>query len=217
MRGGIREGHEGILQAATELFAAHGYSAVSVNQVAQKAHVCKANVFHHYISKEGLYLAVLRRAFERSAHMLEGLRDGNEGSLPVRLKRLAESHLNMLINNPTHRELLLREILLGSTMQGRRMAQDLFSANMSRIIELLTDDETALRSQTSLTLMALALFLNNAFISQSRSLFEQFPDLYAVMHDTTAYCDAMADMLLHGIMCCGQEVATASENRDIHV
>jgi TetR/AcrR family transcriptional regulator len=213
MRGGVREGHEGILQAATELFAVHGYSAVSVNQVAQKASVCKANVFHHYISKEGLYLAVLRRAFERSARMLDELRDGNEGPLPVRLKRLAESHLNMLDSNPMHRELLLREILLGSTIQGRRMAQDLLAANMQRIIELLTDGETALRPQANLTLMALALFLNNAFISQSRTLFERFPDLHAVLHDRTAYCDAMADMLLRGIMWSNREDVPEAECR----
>lgn len=214
MRGGVREGHEGILQAATELFAAHGYSAVSVNQVAKKAHVCKANVFHHYSSKEGLYLAVLRRAFERSAHMLEGLRDNNQGSLPARLKRLAESHLDMLDNNPAHRELLLREILLGSTMQGRGMAKDLFSANMRRIIELLTDGETALPPQANLILMALTLFLNNAFISQSRSLFEQFPDLHAILHDRVAYCEAMAEMLLHGLRRGKQEALPAIDCRD---
>lgn len=47
-----------VLAAGAELFAAEGYAAVSVDDVAQHAGVTRGAVYHHYRNKVGLFRAV---------------------------------------------------------------------------------------------------------------------------------------------------------------
>jgi TetR/AcrR family transcriptional regulator len=55
---------EGILTAATELFAANDPQRVTVEQIARSADVAVGSVYVHYGSKERLYLEAVRRALE---------------------------------------------------------------------------------------------------------------------------------------------------------
>lgn len=48
-----------VRKAAQELFAAHGYAAVGLEQVAAAAGVTRGAVYHHFGSKHGLFTAVL--------------------------------------------------------------------------------------------------------------------------------------------------------------
>lgn len=56
---------EAILLAAGDLFMEHGYEAVSVDAVAQKAAVSKATIYARYADKEALFRAVLTHECER--------------------------------------------------------------------------------------------------------------------------------------------------------
>jgi TetR/AcrR family transcriptional regulator len=55
-----------ILGAAHKEFAARGFSGGRMDRIAQRAQVNKALIYHHYSSKEGLFLAVLEHAYERA-------------------------------------------------------------------------------------------------------------------------------------------------------
>jgi TetR/AcrR family transcriptional regulator len=55
-----------IRAAALDEFAARGFSGGRVDRIAEKAQVNKGMIYHHYGSKEGLYLAVLEYAYERA-------------------------------------------------------------------------------------------------------------------------------------------------------
>ena len=50
-----------ILEAAGQLFGAHGYDGTTVEEVAAEAGVTKPIVYRHFGSKQGLYLALLER------------------------------------------------------------------------------------------------------------------------------------------------------------
>jgi len=52
---------ERLLDAAEELFGLHGYDAVSVRDIAQRAGVNLAGVNYHFGGKENLYVEALRR------------------------------------------------------------------------------------------------------------------------------------------------------------
>ncbi|MFE6735738.1 TetR/AcrR family transcriptional regulator [Microbacterium sp. NPDC057650] len=52
---------ERVLEAATERFAAQGFTATSVDDVAADAAVTRGAVYHHYSSKPGLFAAVVQR------------------------------------------------------------------------------------------------------------------------------------------------------------
>jgi AcrR family transcriptional regulator len=55
---------EKILDAAEELFAEHGFAATSMRAITTAADVNLAAVNYHFGSKEGLFIAVLRRRFD---------------------------------------------------------------------------------------------------------------------------------------------------------
>ena len=51
-------------RAAIELFAEKGFDGASVRAIVSKARVNQAAINYHFKSKDGLYLAVLKTAFE---------------------------------------------------------------------------------------------------------------------------------------------------------
>lgn len=52
---------EAVLTTAARLFAADGFAAVGLEAVARAAGVTRGAVYHHYPSKQALFLAVVRR------------------------------------------------------------------------------------------------------------------------------------------------------------
>lgn len=50
-----------ILDAALDLFAAYSFHGASLDKIAERAAISKANLLYHFPSKEELYVAVLRR------------------------------------------------------------------------------------------------------------------------------------------------------------
>lgn len=56
---------EDILRVATEEFAAHGLSGGRVDAIAEKTRTSKRMIYYYFGSKEGLYLAVLEKAYRK--------------------------------------------------------------------------------------------------------------------------------------------------------
>ena len=56
---------EGILAAAHEEFVAHGLSGARVDAIADRTATTKRMLYYYFTSKEGLFLAVLERAYSR--------------------------------------------------------------------------------------------------------------------------------------------------------
>ena len=101
-------GEAAILNAAVRLFSANGYDAVSMREVASEAGVSKANIYHHFDSKEALYRAILHQSAEDLAGLVETLAEG-AGSFESRIAEFAAGHLKHLDGNP----LFLRRSALG--------------------------------------------------------------------------------------------------------
>ncbi len=49
-----------LVDAAVDLFSAHGYHGVGIDRIAEEARVTKKTMYHHFRSKEELILAALR-------------------------------------------------------------------------------------------------------------------------------------------------------------
>ncbi len=52
--------HMAIMAAAKELFLKHGYAAISVDEIAQKASVSKRTIYDHFGNKQDLFTVVLQ-------------------------------------------------------------------------------------------------------------------------------------------------------------
>jgi TetR/AcrR family transcriptional regulator len=64
----MQTNREKILAIAVEEFAAKGYAGANISGIAERCGVAKALVFHHFASKEGLYVAALERVYESLRH-----------------------------------------------------------------------------------------------------------------------------------------------------
>lgn len=81
-----------ILDSAQELFVNNNYDSLTMSQIAQAANVTKGAIYHHFSSKEELYLRMLENYLEE---LQELLRDAVEtsGSARERLRYLTELYL----------------------------------------------------------------------------------------------------------------------------
>lgn len=66
-----------ILAAAEIEFAAHGFAAARTESIAARANVVKGMIFHYFKSKEGLFEAVLERAYQPFSKALDKSLDKN--------------------------------------------------------------------------------------------------------------------------------------------
>ena len=78
-----------ILEAAEECFALHGYDATGVAEVCRRAGLSKGAFYHHFPSKQDLFLKLLDRWLARLDTQLEAPRTG-AATVPEGLLRMAD-------------------------------------------------------------------------------------------------------------------------------
>jgi AcrR family transcriptional regulator len=83
-------GRARILREAQALFTAHGYAAVSMQQIADAATVNKATLYHHFQDKDDLFVSVMVAEFARTSARIEAA-IASGGSLREQLRRVAET------------------------------------------------------------------------------------------------------------------------------
>ncbi len=90
------ERSEIIINAAAELFSSVGYDRTSIRDIASRVGLLPGSIYHHFDSKEELYIAVhregFRRVLKRAKAAGEGLNDPWE-----RLRRACEVHVHGLV------------------------------------------------------------------------------------------------------------------------
>ncbi len=194
------DGSERILVAAEELFAEHGFDAVSINAIAAHAGVSKANVFHHFSSKEALYIAVLREACRDSAENLDHLQHDHR-PFPERLADFAREHLNHILERHKVTRLIQREMLYNHPGRAQDMAEKVFGDKFQRLVQILRDGQARgeLRTDVDPAMVATLLIGANVFFFQARALLQHFPDV-TFATDPDRYSRMTIDMLLHGIL-----------------
>ncbi|MCS7178730.1 MAG: TetR/AcrR family transcriptional regulator [Anaerolineae bacterium] len=88
MRSKAEETRERILAAAEECFARQGYEATGVAAICQRAGVSKGAFFHHFPTKQAVFLALLERWLTGLEQQLEELRHAAP-TIPEAMLRMA--------------------------------------------------------------------------------------------------------------------------------
>jgi AcrR family transcriptional regulator len=83
-----------IIAAAESLFLEKNYADVTVSEIAEKADVTKGALYHHFPSKEDVYLTMLHSDLEEKRALLHEAVD-MEGNCRTRLRRLTEIFLEL--------------------------------------------------------------------------------------------------------------------------
>lgn len=175
----LSKGARSILEVAERLFADKGFDAVSINDIAVQAGVSKANIFHHFKSKEGLYMALLKSACDHSAQALDEVEGALIQDPQARLETFFSLHLKALVAHPRSSRLIQRELLEGATERGRQLAEQVFSEHFSRVVELVREGQTQgfLRKDFDAALLAFLLVGANVFFFETRSILKHLPEV----------------------------------------
>lgn len=194
------DGAAAILDAAMELFAERGFDSVPLSAIAKRAGVSKGNIFHHYGSKDGLYLAVMKQASGNTARLLADLTRG-AGSFADRIRHFARAHLQYLASHECLSRLILRELAQGDEERGRKLVEGAFGENFATLVSIFRSgqQERYVRPELDPAVMTLALLSGNVFFFQSQTLLPYLPSV-CFAHDPDYYSKMMVDVFLHGVL-----------------
>jgi AcrR family transcriptional regulator len=104
---------EGLLTAATQLFAARGFDGASVVQIAQRAGVTKALINYHFGGKRKLYVTIMTATFSEIAEQIEHLA-ASDRPAPEQLREFVALVGEMATTRRPHfPAMMLREVLAG--------------------------------------------------------------------------------------------------------
>lgn len=199
-RTGKSPGEAAILAAGVRLFAEQGFDGVSMRSVAQAAGVSKANIYHHFSSKEALYLAILQSSAVETAALVENLADGT-GGFDERLKEFSKAYQHHLFDRHLSSRLLLREALSGDAQKSKKIADQVVGNVFRRMISILRAGQRAgvLREDLDPALCAFLLFGGNVFFFQAQKILHHFPEA-EFAQEAGCFSDGMVDVLLNGML-----------------
>jgi len=85
---------------ALQLFAARGYDAVGVQEIADAAGIKKPTLYHYFGSKNGLLVTLLTEAFDPFFAQVQQAAD-YKGDVTMTLRALAETYFRFASQNPS--------------------------------------------------------------------------------------------------------------------
>lgn len=103
---------ERVLAAAELAFAAVGYGAAKLADIARRAGIQRPSLLYHFGSKEALYARTVERCFGRLREALVETMTA-DGELAVRIDRTVERYVEFLDAEPQLARIVLRELLDG--------------------------------------------------------------------------------------------------------
>jgi AcrR family transcriptional regulator len=147
---------ERLVEAATRLFAEHGYRGASVRDICNLAGANPGAVSYHFGGKRQLYRSVLRQAVETLASQTSDPDMSPEAAL-IRLLDLTEA-------NPAAARLLLRDLADGGATAVEALVPPLRSAyaGLRTSMEMADDPGGKRTAQLELLRLAAPLFLLTA-------------------------------------------------------
>jgi len=193
-------GEIAILDAAANLFSEQGYDRVSMRLIAEAAGVSKANIYHHFGSKEALYFAIMQASAHKLSALLENLAEG-KGDFGQRLRVFAAAHLRHLFDNATTLRLVLREAFSGDEEKSRVMVEQVLGGIFKRMIAIFKagQESGAVRSDLDPGLCAMLLMGGDLFYFQSHGLLKHMPEA-GFAQDYGDYSREMMDVILNGML-----------------
>jgi TetR/AcrR family transcriptional regulator len=198
-RGDVSSGRPRLLKAAAEEFSRHGYAGTSIAAIAARAGVSKSTIFHHFESKEALYLAVIEAAAGDFASTLDQVlvtkRKAEES-----LSDFQQAHLAHLQHNQQVAMLVLRELQGDGPGETTAMVSEVLSGNYNRLVRYLAAarDQGEIRADADLEVAALVMFAANAFAFQTRQVLKEFPGL-DLDRRPERYTSAVSDLIFRGL------------------
>lgn len=190
-----------LLQAAGEVFAAHGYARATGKEICQRANANAAAVNYHFGGKDGLYAAVLEEAHRRLIS-IESLAAAAQSDTDARSK--LRLFIGGIVNEIADRDesawelrVLSRELLSQSSLMERMITNQvlpkvkIFSGIVAEIMQLPVTHPAVARSLVNIVGPCVFLLIANRLLQ--RRILPQL-DLDAAGLTEHMVCFALAGM-----------------------
>ncbi len=126
---------ETLIAVACAAFAEKGYAGASMGEIARRAGLRKASLFHHFTSKDLLYTEVLAETLGNLGKLVADGKDGS-GVFVERLDRLGDQVNDYLGGHPEAARLLIRE-LVDSGPFSTRAGSDIVQGSLNQVADFL--------------------------------------------------------------------------------
>lgn len=117
---------EEILTIAIPLFANEGYSKLSMRQIAKAVGIKAGSLYHHFPSKQTLYIEALGLAFAKWAEVLSES-FALDGEPKERIRKLVHDICKLMANDFDFSRLIQRAIMDGDEQQLKLLADNIFA------------------------------------------------------------------------------------------
>lgn len=188
-----------LLQAASREFSEVGFAAASISSIAGRAGVSKSTVFHHFSSKDELYLEVVRQAAQDFGQQLDAVLSLSQAP-DATLKQFQSSHLAHIERNGEVARLVLRELMEPANPRAVALARDVLGANFSRLVRYLSDarEKGLIRQDVDPASAALLMLSANVLFFQAGQVLGHLPG-FALAGQPQAWADGVIDLLFKGL------------------
>ena len=149
----MEQTEERLLDVAADMFSKHGYAGVSMRHIAREMGITQAAIYHHFPSKDALYIAAVTFVFEQ--HTLEISEQMSPIYNPAQeLELMVSAMLEAMEEDPRFRRIYLRELLDGDEQKLAAIAESAFPTFYEPLYELM--GELAPGSDRQLHILSLA-------------------------------------------------------------
>lgn len=187
-----------IVGAAERLFAVRGFDGVAISDVARQAGVRKANVFHHFATKQALYDAVLTRSCEALGEEIERHLSA-EADPALQVPHFLVWYHDYLRAHPSTARLVFREVTgnpdLAESGPVLRVLSRLFDNVVAHVRA--ARDAGVFRADADPTVVASLMLGVTLFNSQTAHLRLHMPSWRGISDET--YVDRLTDVLMRGV------------------
>ncbi len=172
---------------------------MSIRDIARQAGASKANVFHHFNSKDKLYLAVMRDACRRSEAVLTNMLS-EHGDATARIAEYIRQHLKLLYEDAERSKLVLREILQSNPRRGQELAERAFKDDFEMVTRIFSEgqQEGQLAPHIDPALAAFVMLAANVMLFQAQHVLRHLPGA-SFVDEPERYREMLLDILLNGI------------------
>lgn len=192
-------GENAIMDAAVQQFSEHGFDGVSMRQIAENAGVSKANIYHHFKSKEALYLAIISESARNLSTLVDHLATGTE-EIGEALETFVAAHLDHLFENRTTIRLVLREGWSGEDTRSQRLTARVMEGIFEQMKSIFREGQQCgvLRENLDPGLCAMLLLGSDLMYFQFQDVMKHIPGA-AFARDRANYSRQMTDVFLNGM------------------
>ncbi len=113
-------GREMILETSAKLFGQQGYRGVSIRDIAQACGLTNAALYYHFKNKEDLFLAMLRRDYEKTMVSLRKVAN-SPGDLREDLKQLMTRYAEITCQQRQSFQMLWRDMRQIEDARGQKL------------------------------------------------------------------------------------------------